>query len=257
MTIDYRICTTNEEYEQVKQLEMLIWDVAARDAITFHTMHILTHTGGVVLGAFDGEMMVGMAVGFATHDPNIMWSHMAGVHPAYQSRKIGYQLKQEQRAWALKHGYTEMRWSFDPAMRRNAHFNFHILGVTSNLYHENFYGDMTDALNKGVPSDRFEAIWQLEDDTLNRAYRPDKLTPLLIEDNQQPKLLKEANAPFLTVAIPYDYTAIKKHDLTLAAEWRFAMREVLHTAFAHDYQVVDFVTQRDVQACYYVLKRDE
>lgn len=256
MGISYRVCTSNEEYDAVQKLEIAIWNMpSADDAITAHMMHVVTHTGGIVMGAFDGERMIGLAVGLATKFPGRLWSHMAGVHPDYQGQGIGYDIKQFQREWALKQGYTEMCWTFDPAMRRNAHFNFHLLGASTNSYHANFYGVMKDGINAGVPSDRFEVVWQLEADKKSSHEIPSDIPFLLEIDEQQPVITENRSEPYYAVICPYDFPALKAKNLDLAVQWRQAMREVLQSAFNHGYHVVDFVTNRDTKKCWYVLHR--
>ena len=255
MAIVYRLCTTNEDFADMKRLETLVWQMPEYEAITTHTLHVLKHIGGVVMGAFDEGKMIGMAVSFPTQARGQLWSHMAAVLPEYQGRGIGYQIKQAQRDIALKMGYSHMHWTFDPAMRGNAHFNFHLLGAYANIYHENFYGVMSDGINAGVPSDRFEAIWDLTQDTSEKEAIPSNISFLLTSDKSVPIISNQANDSFHAVQCPYDYGALKAQSLDLAIEWRYKMREVLSSAFEKGYQVIDFVTHHDSKQCWYVLKK--
>ena len=254
MSIVYRICTTNEEFETVQALEMTVWQVSAKDAITGHMMHVIHHVGGNIMGAFDGDRMIGMSVAAPTKYPGRLWSHMAGVHPDYQGQGIGYQIKQVQREWAIDNGYTEMRWTFDPAMRQNANFNFHLLGATSNIYHRNFYGIMSDSINAGVPSDRFEAIWQLDSEKPQHNI-PANISFLLRSDNQQALITGKPVDDCHAVACPYNFPAIKSDNLDLAIQWRQAMSDVLQSAFEAGYQVIDFVSNREEKSCHYVIHK--
>ena len=254
MAITYRLCETNEEFEAVKALEVLVWNMPNHsEAISAHTLHVLQHTGGIVMGAFDGDTMIGMAVAFSTKTAGLIWSHMAGIHPEYQGQGIGYQIKQAQRQIALGLGYREMRWTFDPAMRGNAHFNFHMLGARSNIYHHNFYGMMSDGINAGVPSDRFEVIWDLEAKESLRNDYPNELSFLLISEDDVPLISAQASDTYHAVQCPYDFHAMKAQNLDLAIQWRHSMREVLQSAFAKGYEIVDFVKQGEAKQCYYVL----
>lgn len=254
VAISYRVCTTNEEFEAVAKLEMLIWKVSATDVISSHIMHVINHVGGNIIGAFDGDAMIAMSVATPTKQPGRLWSHMAGVHPDYQGQGLGYQIKQAQADWAIENGYTEIRWSFDPAMRQNANFNFHLLGAKSNIYHANFYGVMNDSINAGVPSDRFEAIWQFDTDS-ERETIPDNLSFLLKSDNQRPLITTNPVDDFHAVMCPYDFRGLKAENLDLAIQWRDAMRDVLQSAFVQGYVVIDFVTNREEKFCYYVLHK--
>lgn len=255
MPIEYRLCQTNEEFEAVKALEVLIWNMPGHsEAISVHTLHVLKHVGGIVMGAFDDDTMIGMAVAFPTKTAGLIWSHMAGVHPDYQGQGIGYQIKQAQREIALGLGYSQIRWTFDPAMRGNAHFNFHLLGARTNIYHENFYGTMNDGINAGVPSDRFEAIWDLASDAPQDDY-PDNLKFLLTSEGTVPVVSAQVTDNYHAVMCPYDFQAVKAQSLELAIKWRHAMREALQTAFDQGYQVVDFVNERETKKCYYILRK--
>ena len=84
---------------------------------------------------------------------------MAGVHPAYRNRGLGYSLKLAQREHVLAQGIDLITWTFDPLETRNATLNFHKLGAVCNTYLPNLYGDMRDGLNAGLPSDRFQVDW--------------------------------------------------------------------------------------------------
>ncbi|MEM9955131.1 MAG: GNAT family N-acetyltransferase [Chloroflexota bacterium] len=256
MTITYRPCTTHDEFATVAQLEKTIWAVDDADVITAHMLHVIHRIGGIVFGAFDGDTMVGMAVATPMQEQGLLWSHMAGVLPNYQGQDIGYQIKQVQRDWALKHGYHEMRWSFDPAMRRNANFNFRKLGVTTNIYHNNFYGMMSDGINAGVASDRFEAVWRLNHPKITYDV-PDDVSFLLTVGEQQLIINTTLTQPYHAVACPYDFPAIKSENLNIARMWRQMMAKAFSVAFAGGYHVVDFVTEQDNQFCYYVLHNPE
>lgn len=254
MAIEYRVCTENHEFEQVTDMEILVWGMGERDVISPHTLHVLTHAGGNVMGAFDAERLIGCTIAFAMREPKRLWSHIAAVHPDYQGQNIGYTLKQKQREWALANGLERMSWTFDPAMRRNAHFNFHLLHVQSNTYHVNFYGEMKDSINQGIASDRMETLWFLRRQV--EYHPPDEAIFLLkVDENQHPQVLGSASEQWHFVEIPYDFPAMKA-DKVLAQSWREAMRAVLIPAYKNGYWAVDFVSKHDEGRCWYVLKRE-
>ena len=88
-----------------------------------------------------------------------LYSQLTGVVPAYQSRGLGYQIKLLQRDFARAEGIDRIAWAFDPLQTGNAHFNLARLGATAGRYIDNMYGERTDALNAGVPTDRLIAEW--------------------------------------------------------------------------------------------------
>ena len=69
-------------------------------------------------------------------------------------RSVGFALKVHQRAWALQHDATEIAWTYDPLIRRNAYFNLVKLGAWPAEYLPNFYGGMHDQINGGGDTDR-------------------------------------------------------------------------------------------------------
>src|SRR5688572_28867986 len=130
--MDFRVLQTVDELQQVVDLEIEVWGLDPRDAVPMNIMRPLTMHGGVIIGCYDNERLVGMSLAFPARHNNrwILWSHMAGVHPNAQGQGIGLGLKLAQRQWALEHGYREMRWTFDPLQRGNANFNLRLLGAT-------------------------------------------------------------------------------------------------------------------------------
>jgi predicted GNAT superfamily acetyltransferase len=247
MPIDYRPLSDMADFERMVDLEMHIWGVHPRDAVPANMLRALAGHGGLVLGAFDGETMVGLLVSFRA-SADALWSHMTGVHPAYQGRGIGWELKRIQREWALTHGITEIRWTFDPIQSRNAHFNLHLLGARSNLYHDNYYGEMDDDINRGMPSDRLEAIWVLPDggvaammalehrnNTIHGSIGADVIFSLT---DERPFDLSGALPLVVGVAIPPDLAPLRASGRLLDA--KLCLREIMHHLFARGYWAVDF-----------------
>jgi predicted GNAT superfamily acetyltransferase len=246
---------TPAEFEQVTDLEIAVWALNPRDAVPVDMFRASVHNGGLLAGAYDGDRLIGFTFGFPVRRGNkwLLWSYSAGVHPDYQSRGVGFELKQFQRQWALNNGYPSIAWTFDPLQARNAYFNLHRLGAEANIYHVNFYGEMSDGLNVGLPSDRLEVVWPLT------SLRSEALSVgndvghsvLLLET---PKLLFQGtdytfctddtlmdNADACLVEIPTDIAAIKCSSPELALQWRLELRRTLQTAFTRGYKAVDVV----------------
>jgi predicted GNAT superfamily acetyltransferase len=251
--ITYRTVTDVETFEQVTQLEMLVWRMERGDAITPHTQRIIVHTGGNIIGAFDGDAMIGCTVAFAMRGEPRLWSHIAAVHPAYQGQRIGYTLKPKQREWALEHGFQSISWTFDPMMAANANFNFHILGAHTRTYHVNFYGAMNDGINAGLPSDRFEMLWPLTE--MPHLEIPGEATFLLqCSDEAQPQTQAALSDEWHFVEIPRNFPDILTTDRGLAFAWKDALRQTLKPAFEAGYEAVEFVRHTDRN--WYILHRE-
>lgn len=250
--IDYRVLHTVEELTKVEQLELVVWGLNPIDSVSVYVMHAAVLNGGVVLGAFDGERMIGMGFAFTAKRDNeiYLWSHMTGVLQEYQGTGIGYELKQMQRRWALDNGYTMIRWTYDPLIRGNAHFNIGLLGATANVYHENFYGDMDDDINRGLPSDRAEAEWDLRQPR-GKAFTGE-LPPALIQVSEagiaQNIFTSKLDAPAYFVELPPKLSAIEREQ---RFSWRMSVRGALQTAFAQGYVITGFAAD----ACGYVVER--
>lgn len=52
-------------------------------------------------------------------------------------------------------------WTFDPLVRRNAHFNLAKLGAGPARYLPDFYGPMRDGINGAGDTDRLMVRWDL------------------------------------------------------------------------------------------------
>jgi predicted GNAT superfamily acetyltransferase len=129
----------------------------------------LDYAGNPVLVAASAGKPVGATLGFLGWSGGIhLHSHMAAVVPWRRSGGVGYALKLFQRAVCLEQGITEIRWTFDPLIRRNAHFNLVKLGAEVIQFLPDFYGRLDDVINAGDRSDRFEVRWRLESERARR-----------------------------------------------------------------------------------------
>ena len=252
--MNYRVVTDIPTIEKVVDLEIAVWGIGPRDAAPSSIMHAIVENGGVLLVAEDGDQIVGLCLGIPARRGSeyYLWSHMTGIHPDYQDRGIGYGLKLAQREWALPHGYPKICWTFDPLQRGNANFNMHRLGARANIYHVNYYGEMSDGINAGLPSDRLETVWLLNETKL-AAERPEPdmgnsqnsfLTYADVTGKPQQSSLAFQNL-LLYIEIPADIGKLKRADSQLALEWRLAVRESMQQAFARGFSIVDFVSLAD------------
>lgn len=130
----------------------------------------LDYAGNTVLIASDGAKPVGATLGFLGWSDGIhLHSHMAAVVPWRRSGGVGYALKLFQRAVCLERDIVEMRWTFDPLIRRNAHFNLVKLGAEVVRFLPDFYGRLDDVITGSDRSDRFEVRWLLASDRVRAA----------------------------------------------------------------------------------------
>lgn len=158
MTIEFRVLRTAAELAPMPTLEARVW--GGVDLIAVNMLVATISEGGMAIGAFDGDRLVGSVYGFATHEPHVLHSHYLAVDPDYRRSGLGVALKHEQRRWCLANGRTAMRWTFDPLQLGNAHLNLRSLGAVGTRYHPDLYGPM-GGINGGLPSDRLVVEWDL------------------------------------------------------------------------------------------------
>ena len=170
--VSVRELTDLAELDEVVDLFSSIWGRAENPPVTIELLRAFTKAGNYVGGAFDGGRLVGACVGFF-HAPaeDALHSHIAGVSPAATGRSIGFALKLHQRAWALLRGVSEIAWTFDPLVSRNAYFNLVKLAAQPVEYLPNFYGPMLDTINGDDDSDRLLVRWRLRDPAVVRRER--------------------------------------------------------------------------------------
>jgi predicted GNAT superfamily acetyltransferase len=217
--------------------------------VTSNLLRALVHAGGycsVVLD--DDDRVVGAALGFPSRDSSLpggvyLHSHMAAVVDGLRDRGIGAAIKQHQRAWAREQGIPVVSWTFDPLVRRNAHFNVNRLGVEVRAYHPDFYGVMTDAINAGDRTDRLVAWWVVDSERAHAAAQADLVIPdhdsmlqsardLIGLDGGVPRLADPpAPGETVLVSLPDDVVSLRQADPALGLQWRLAVREALTTSF--------------------------
>jgi len=230
------------EFEQVYRLFDEIWRPGPTNVpATVELMAGFAHTGNYVAGAYAGDALVGASVGFRA-EGRALHSHVTG---AVVGRGIGYALKAHQRWWCLQRGLERITWTFDPLIRRNAHFNLVKLGARPEEYLPDFYGVMADAINEGDESDRLMAVWHLTGDVATEHDPKEAAVRLWEGPNGEPVLEPETTARSRTflVGTPGDIERLRRDNAYAARAWRRAMREALGGAMAAGGLVVGFTTR--------------
>jgi predicted GNAT superfamily acetyltransferase len=162
-TIVIRACQGFEELSACVQLQMDVWGYGDRDVVPRRVFIVAQKIGGQVMGAFDGDSLVGFAMALPGISPRgpYLHSHMLAVNPDYRNQGIGRRLKLFQRDEALGRGITRMEWTFDPLEIKNCFLNVAKLGAIARRYAANFYGVSSSRLHGQVPTDRLYAEWWL------------------------------------------------------------------------------------------------
>ena len=264
-----RLLESPEDMTLVEELQRAVWPRSETDVVPAHLLITAIHNGGLVLGAFIEEKIVGFVFGFpgfeSTPDgPRLKHcSHMMGVHPDHRDAGIGFALKRAQWQMVRHQSLDHITWTYDPLLSRNAYLNIARLGAVCVTYRRSEYGDMRDGLNAGLPSDRFQVDWWINtrrvERRLSKRSRPTlklnhivrdglhPLYPLHFEaDNlpHPPEHIPPLDDRLLLVEIPADFLVLKSVDFALARDWRFFTRELFETAFSAKYIVTDFIFDR-------------
>ncbi|HET7578505.1 MAG TPA: GNAT family N-acetyltransferase [Bacillales bacterium] len=248
-----------EELEEVVKLDEVIWGM---DPVPVHQTYTAAKNGGIVLGAYHNERIVGFLYSFpGFRDGKVyLCSHMMGIHTDYRKRKIGERLKRKQRELALEKGYPLIVWTFDPLQSLNAYLNLHKLGAVAAHYLENHYGEMDDSINAGMPSDRFEVEWRLtrDDFSANHAVDYDTVSAVyeMALNSDGLPMITATNAESFSdrerwlVPIPADITKVKASDHKLALDWRLKTRKAFRQLIDEGFVGVDLVRAKDDVSCY-------
>lgn len=210
----------------------------------------LAESGNVPYGAFADQELVGYVLGWAGVDPVEglhLHSHQLAALPDRRHRGIGYALKLAQRAQALDQGISIARWTFDPIVARNAYFNLHKLDAVADRFERNFYGEMTDELNRGERSDRFVVRWELSREP--GARRTDGVHPSVLNEGGGFAGLPSGAEDGVFVHVPTDHVELRRRDPDLAARWRDGLAAAIEASLAAGLVAVDFV-RREPESAY-------
>jgi len=274
--VEYRELVAFNDFLPVEDIQRDAWGMPETEIVPKRLMYATVCSGGVAIGAFIDKQMVGYCWGWVgkKNENVFIYSHHNAVRKAFQNRGIGYTLKLKQREWAIKHGFKQMNWTFDPLLSRNSYLNLHKLGAICNTYYINHWGEMHDDLNIGQQTDRFYAEWKLQ--SKHVAERLSNVFPtydeqLWLNKSQQTiitalrdgilipeKLNLNLDASTLFVEIPNNYLELSKKDFDWANNWRLKTREVFLNYFERGYTVTDFIvgkTHRPLK-CYHVLTKN-
>jgi len=260
------------EMRAVEELQKEVWGLPDLDVVPLTQLVAAKASGGVVIGAFDRDVLVGFAYGFAGYEEGRVThhSHMLAVRPGYRSFKIGYLLKLAQREKVIEQGIERMTWTFDPLQSVNAYFNFNKLGVVSDRYFVNFYGEEAASFLHRSGTDRLWVIWLLNSrhvcERLNGtvpAVESENVCPLVeVGKDYAPRRrgLKEGSSnEQAVIEIPADINELGQGNRELTAQWRDATRSAFTEAFSSGYLIKGFYrgNRGDQEVGRYLLKRGE
>lgn len=246
--ISTREITSIAEMRAVEEIQKEVWGIPDLDVVPYSHLVASVAAGGVLLGAFDKEIMAGFVYGFVSFERGQIahHSHMLAIKPEYRSRDLGTKLKLAQRDFVLKQGITLMSWTFDPLQSLNAYFNFKKLGVFADTYFIDFYGDNAPSFLHQNSTDRLWITWDLRREFGDQEKPPDpngivRLVRLGTGNVPQFEALEQDfSGKQVGIEIPADINRLQSQDHELAKEWREATRQAFTSAFEKGYVVREF-----------------
>lgn len=273
--MEIRDLRTLDDFRRVVQLEQEIWGYTdPGDIITVPVFIITVKRGGILIGAFEGDRMIGFAFSLVAMKDGrpTQWSHMMGVVAEHRRTGLGRTLKLAQRDRAIAAGFDLMEWTFDPLQALNAHLNFARLGVVCDEYVRDLYGESTSALHRGTSTDRFVVQWKLREPHVERRIaRTGATLTMRASDAAAAPVVNETfvdgnwrrtrpgnlalDSRRAWVEVPAGFTEMQQQAPDVAREWRQHTRAIFEAYFVRGYRAVDFELQRDQARGRYLLAR--
>ena len=269
-TLTVRRLEATHEYVAAELLQERVWGAGDLGRSSLVDMLTAQESGGIVIGAFDGDELVGFVFSILGVTP---WgqlkqaSILMGVLPEHRGRGIGASLKFAQRDAALAAGIDLITWTFDPLVAVNANLNIATLGGASHEYLVNYYGDGACGLNSGLPTDRLLLQWNLSDTSELPTTRG------IVDGSPRPLITWQQgdhpDVPVITdvdhggvdasafIPIPPRFGALKARDPRCAIEWRLATRGLFLDLFRRGFAAVDFRPGDHGNLPGYVLERPQ
>lgn len=252
------------EIRAVEELQKEIWGIPDLDVVPLTHLVAAKEAGGVLIGAFDGDALVGFVYGFPSFERGEMahHSHMLAVKPVYRNYDLGRRLKLAQREHVIAQGMDLISWTFDPLQSLNAHFNFSKLGVLADRYLPNFYGEDAASFLHQTGTDRLWVTWLISSERVKwRISGSDQVNielgpPLVqVETDDSPRrndLAEGLAHDHVAIEIPSNIDALPRE---MALRWREDTRWAFTEALKASYFVDEFVreTRGDQRIGKYIL----
>jgi predicted GNAT superfamily acetyltransferase len=223
--------TTQNEFEGCVDLQQKTWQYSAGEVLPRRVFFLAEKLGGHVLGAYDGDKLVGFNLGLPAQRRGVGYIHsqMLAVLPEYRNSGLGRSMKLAQRDLAIEQGISVIEWTYDPLEIKNSFFNLSRLGAISRRYVSDFYGASSSPLQGGLPTDRLYAEWWVQSPHAERVMA------------RQPML----DAVLARVSVPAQIYAWKAEGDRRAEETQTALRNELQQHFADGHCILGYDRETD------------
>lgn len=258
--ITIRDLVSHDDRRQCVALQEATWGAGFSELVPPAILQVGPKVGGITAGAFDADgRLVAFVFGLTGIRRGVLshWSDMLAVVPELRGTSLGTALKAWQRRRCEEMGVKVIYWTWDPLVSRNSHLNLNKLGARVDEFVPNMYG-VTDSTQMGaLPTDRFVAAWDLDDDAIGRrlgARSRDHArlaaAPLVAGGPDAPSPAEWPTADAVRVAIPRDFPALLVHDPAAAAAYRVHSGQAFAHYFALRYQISSFHPSADEDGVY-------
>jgi predicted GNAT superfamily acetyltransferase len=222
--------------------------------------------GGILLGAYSS---IGDLIGFecsilgTLKKKPTLHTILLAVRTPYRNFDVGFTLMSALHKEALKRKIPLVTAAIDPMQPVQSYFFLGKLGAWSNQYEEDYCGETTRIMDRGLPTDRLLAQWDLGSKEVNRRLESgpprhglrrelkrqtvinklEETAPGLVHS---PAIKLNCTEPTFVLEVPYNIPEIKSRDLGMAIEWQSKMRKTFRHYFRKGYTVTEFyVTTHD------------
>ena len=220
--IEVEIVNQPEMAHELAQVLSAVWGGA--EPIPPDVIIAIMYSGGYASLAsriIDGKkQFVGGSLAIVGNHQRKLHSHVTGVIDAATNSGVGRALKDHQWLWAKENNFSAISWTFDPLVRRNAHFNLIVLGAKVVKYCQDYYGEIHDTINAGDQTDRLVVERQVEG--------------LSISPRGS---ICVANDDDLIIQTPPNIVSLRNTDRDTAIRLRLEQRASFESAFANSFSV--------------------
>jgi predicted GNAT superfamily acetyltransferase len=261
--IYFRRPITIQDYRDCEDVQRNAWGMGegSTEVVPLLVLRPINEKGGFITVAYDGKNRpIGTTICILGkhEEKRILYSQLTGVIPEFQSRGVGRMLKLKQRDYAMKQGYDLICWTYDSMQSINNWFNLNRLGALTRAYYVNYYGEMVDRVNEGLPTDRFLAEWWIKSQRVKKrtssrspfvsSQVDDSLVanPTKIESGVRiptgQSALKRSDS--VLVEIPYSYDKLRKFNRQILIKWREETRKLYMRLFKTRYIATEVILDK-------------
>ena len=219
---EVEIVNQPEKAHELAQVLSAVWGGA--EPIPPDVIIAIMYAGGYASLAsqiIDGKKQtVGGSLAIVGNHQRKLHSHVTGVIDAATNSGIGRALKEHQWLWAKENNFSAISWTFDPLVRRNAHFNLIVLGAKVVKYCQNYYGEINDTINAGDQTDRLVVERQVEG--------------LSVAPSASICVAKDED---LIIQTPLDIVSLRNTNRAASTRLRLEQRNSFESAFASTFSV--------------------